>query len=172
MLMSRNWRIALSGIVALVSQSNARPIIAQADTGVPGCYHVTLGPWSIESRLGPDRPTSIIRLDTIPRKPGASGDLAAERIEPAVFAATGDPRLKWQRSAYWRREARDSVVIVAWSTGTEAEVFYGHWAGGSLSGVLRRTSDAIPVDPLTKEIQWNVWPWASAHLKRVSCPES
>ena len=51
-----------------------------------------------------------------------------------------------------------------------AEAFYGRWVGGSLHGVLRRTSDAIPVDPLTKQILWDVWPWATASLARVQCP--
>lgn len=172
MLSSRNWRIVSFAIVALVSQNSARQLLAQANDSMAGCYHIKLGPWSTESRLGPDQPTSVIRLDTIPRTPGVAGDLAAERIVPAEFAAAGDPRLKWQRLAYWRREGPDSVVIVAWSTGTEAEIFYGRLVDDSLSGVLRRTSDAIPVDPLTKEIRWNVWPWASAYLKRVSCPKN
>jgi hypothetical protein len=87
-----------------------------------------------------------------------------------VFARPGDVRLQWQRPAHWRRVSADSVVIVAWSTGTEAEVFYGRWASGSLRGVLRRTSDAIPVDPLTKRVLWDVWPWAKASLVPERCP--
>jgi hypothetical protein len=78
--------------------------------------------------------------------------------------------LRWRRPARWHRVGADSVVIVAWSTGTEAEVFYGRGAGGSLHGVLRRTSDAIPVDPRTNGIQWDMWPWASASLIRIPCP--
>jgi hypothetical protein len=78
--------------------------------------------------------------------------------------------LRWRRPAMWQRVGRDSVVIFAWSTGTEAEAFYGRLAGRSLHGVVRRTSDAIPVDPVTKQIQWDVWPWAAASLVRVPCP--
>jgi hypothetical protein len=78
--------------------------------------------------------------------------------------------LRWRRPARWHRVGADSVVIVAWSTGTEAEVFYGRGAGGSLHGVLRRTSDAIPFDPRTNRIQWDMWPWASASLIRIPCP--
>ena len=131
---------------------------------------MTLGRWSKESRLGPDKPTTIIRLDTIARKPGAPGDLVAERIEPAEFAPTGDSRLQWRRAASWHRVGADSVEIFAWSTTTESEGFYGRWKNGSLQGVVRRTSDAIPVDPLTRQILWDVWPWATASLVRVACP--
>jgi hypothetical protein len=172
MLSFRTRGIAPFVIVALLARPSSarRPGTARSQQVVAGCYHVTLGPWSKKSRLGPDQPTAIIRLDTITRRPGAPGELAAERIEPAEFAPPGDPRLRWRRPASWHRVDGDSVVIVAWSTGTEAEVFYGRWTGGSLHGVVRRTSDAIPVDPLTGRIQWNVWPWATASLVGVPCP--
>jgi hypothetical protein len=91
-------------------------------------------------------------------------------VEPAEFAPPGDPRLRWRHPAHWRRVGPDSVVVVAWSTGTEAEVFYGRGTDSALHGVMRRVSDAIPLDPVAKQIQWDAWPWATASLTRVSCP--
>jgi hypothetical protein len=172
MLSFSTRRLVSAVIVTLLARPSSaqRPPVARADKVAAGCYHLTLGPWSKKSRLGPDQPTAIIRLDTIKRTPGARSELAAERIEPAEVALPGDPRLQWQRPASWHRVGRDSVVIVAWSTGTEAEIFYGRWMGDSLHGVVRRTSDAIPVDPLTRRIQWDVWPWATASLVGVPCP--
>jgi len=144
--------------------------VGQSDLLAPGCYRLTLGSWSRASRLGPAEPTAVVRLDTIARKRGVPGDLVAERIDPAVFGPPGDLRLRWQQPARWRHFGADSVVIVTWSTGTEAEKFFGRRVGRSLKGVVRRTSDAIPVDPLTRKIQWNSWPWADAVAVPVSCP--
>jgi len=136
---------------------------------LPGCYRLTLGPWSRESNLGPSSPTTVVRLDTVARRPGSRGDLVAERIEPTQFALPGDVRAQWKRPAYWRREAGDSVVIVMWSTGTESEAFLGHWRNGKLEGVVRRTSDAIIIDPVTRKIRWDAYPWARASAVSVSC---
>lgn len=172
MFISIRWRLASAAIVALSGRfSGAQsPAAARSDVALPGCYRLTLGPWSNASGLGPAKPTAVVRLDTIAPSPGAPGWLVAERVEPAEFAPPGDWRLRWQHPARWRRVGADSVVIVAWSTGTEAEVFYGRWAAGSLQGVMRRTSDAIPVDPKSKRIQWDVWPWAPASAILVPCP--
>lgn len=172
MVISIRWRLVSAAIVALFGRSSGAqsPGAAQSDVARPGCYRLTLGPWSTASRLGPATPTAVVRLDTVARRPGAPGDLVAERVEPAGFAPPGDWRLRWQQPAVWRRVGADSVVIIAWSTGTEAEAFYGRWAAGSLQGVMRRTSDAIPVDPKTKQIQWDAWPWARASAIRVPCP--
>ena len=142
----------------------------RSDVVHPGCYRLTLGPWSRPPRFGPDQPTAVVRLDTIAPARGLPGELVAERIEPAEFAPPGDWRLRWKHQAYWRRVGADSVTIVTWSTGTEAEVFYGHRAGGSLKGVVRVTTDAFRIDPVTKQIQWNAWPWAAATAVKVACP--
>jgi len=168
---SSRWRLALGIVAALLGRaSGAQSPSAKPDAPVlPGCYRLTLGPWSKPSRLGPAQPTAVIRLDTIERRPGISRDLVAERIEPVESAPTGDRRVRRQLPASWRRLGADSVVIVAWSTGYEAEVFYGRWLRGSLQGVLRRSSDAIPVDPATGQIQWNVLPWATASAVLVPC---
>jgi hypothetical protein len=172
MFNSTRWLLAPAVIGALLGRPGVAqlPAGALADVVQPGCYRLTLGPWSMAPRIGPDQPTAVVRLDTIARTPPVPGDLVAERIEPAEFAPPGDSRLRWRHPASWRRVGADSVVIVAWSTGTEAEVFYGRWARGSLKGVVRRTSDAIPVDPVTKQIQWNAWPWAAASAIKVACP--
>lgn len=171
MLTSPRWRLAPGAIAALLGGAScAQPPAALSNDVLAGCHRFTLGPWSKASRLGPAQPTAVVRLDTIAPSQGIPGDLVAERIEPAEFAPPGDWRLRWRHPARWRREGADSVVIVAWSTGTEAEVFYGRWAGGSLQGMLRRTSDAIPVDPQTKQIQWDVWPWAAASSVAIPCP--
>jgi hypothetical protein len=147
-----------------------RPANAPPEIVVPGCFQLTLGRWSRASRLGPQRPTTVVRLDTLARNPSAPGDLVAERIEPAELAPPGDRQSRLPRPARWRRVGADSVVIVAWSTGSEAEVFYGRLVGDSLHGVVRRTSDAVPVDPSTKQIQWDQWPWAAASGVPVKCP--
>ena len=171
MVVSARWRLAAAAIAAFIGGPNsAKPqAVAPSDAVVPGCYRLTLGPWSKASGLGPAQPTAVVRLDTIARNPAPPGDLVAERVEPAEFAPPGDWRLRWQHPALWRRIGVDSVMIVAWSTGTEAEIFFGRWLGGSLQGVLRRTSDAIPVDPQTRQIQWDVWPWAAASGMSVPC---
>ena len=166
-----HWRLAAVATTALL----AAPCAAQSPAGHPlgpvaGCYRLTLGAWSKDSNLGPSSSTTVVRLDTVARRPGSPGDFVAERIEPATFALPGDVRAKWQRPALWRRETGDSVVIVMWSTGTEAEVFFGRWKSGKLDGVVRRTSDAIPVDPVTRKIQWDAWPWATASAVSVPCP--
>lgn len=142
----------------------------RSDVVQPGCYRLTLGPWSRPPRFGPDQPTAVVRLDTIARTPGLPGDLVAERVEPAEFAPPGDWRLRWKHLAYWRRDGADSVTIVTWSIGTAAEVFYGHRARGALRGVLRMTTDGLRIDPLTRQIQWDVWPWATASAVKVACP--
>jgi hypothetical protein len=166
------WQLAAVVIGAVLG----RPAAAQVSTVThsrvvqPGCYRLTLGPWSKAPRFGPDQPTAIVRLDTIVRNWRMPRDFAAERIEPAEFAPPGDSRLRWKHLASWQRVGADSVIIVAWSTGTEAEVFYGHRSGSSLKGVVRRTTDAIPVNPVTKQVQWNVWPWAAASAVKVRCP--
>jgi hypothetical protein len=167
-----HWRLASVAIATLLGRPSGAQsaTVPQADVVVVGCYRLSLGPWSSASGLGPARPTTVFRLDTVPRRPGVPGDLVAERIEPAEFALPGDVRARFQQPARWRREGGDSVVIIPWLTGTEAEAFYGRWAGGSLHGVIRRTSDAIPVDPLTRRIQWDAWPWATASAVPVPCP--
>jgi hypothetical protein len=163
----------LLGLVAtafLAVPSAAQLVRAHPLRNVAGCYRLTLGAWSKDSRLGPSSSTTVVRLDTLARRPGNSGDLVAQRVEPAEFAVPGHVRVQWQRPAYWRREKGDSVVIITWSTGTEAEAFYGQWKSSKLSGVVRRTSDAIPVDTVTRKVQWDVWPWASASGVPVPCP--
>jgi hypothetical protein len=171
MFISTRWLLAPVVIAALFARASGAqaPTVAVSNGVIAGCYRFTLGPWSKASRLGPGQPTAVVRLDTIAPRRRIPGDLVAERIEPAEFAPPGDPRLRWQHPAVWRREGADSVEIVAWSTSTEAEVFYGRWAAGSLQGVVRRTSDAVPVDPKTKQIQWDVWPWAAASAVKIPC---
>jgi hypothetical protein len=172
MLISARWWSASAAILTFAGRLGGAqsPTTGRADAVLPGCYRITLGPWSKASSLGPAQPTAVIRLDTIAFSSGDSDDLVAERIEPAEFAPPGDVRLRWQHPARWRRVGADSVVIVAWSTGTEAEVFYGRLEAGTLHGVMRRTSDAIPIDPTTRRIQWDVWPWASASAVGIRCP--
>jgi hypothetical protein len=71
---------------------------------------------------------------------------------------------------WWRTIGADSIEITTWSATMESEEFYGHVAGAELSGVLRRTSDAVPMDPKTRGILWDAWPWARAIARRVACP--
>ncbi len=172
MSFSTHWRLASVATAALLGRPSGAqsPVVPQAGVVVVGCYRLTLGPWSSASGLGPARPTTVFRLDTVPRRLGVPGDLVAERIAPAEFALPGDVRTRFQRPALWRREGGDSVVIIPWLTGTEAEAFYGRSDRGTLRGVVRRTSDAIPVDPLTRRIQWDAWPWAAASAVPVDCP--
>jgi len=115
-------------------------------------------------------PTEIFRLDMTPINNGNPGARVAARVIPAVLLSPADPRARWLRPAWWRTIGADSIEIVTWSATTEAEVFYGHVAGDELRGVLRRTSDAIPMDPKTRRIQWDAWPWARATARRVACP--
>jgi hypothetical protein len=160
----------VAAAVLLTAPCGAQSPDSHSVRTLPGCYRLTLGSWSMDSKLGPSSPTTVVRLDTIPRQPGIHGDLVAERIEPAEFAPPGDVRAQWERPARWRREAGDSVVIIMWSTGTEAESFLGHWKRGKLEGVVRRTSDAIIIDPITRKIRWDAYPWASASGVSIPCP--
>ncbi len=146
------------------------PVVDTAGNHLAGCYHLALGPWSQRSPLGPPSPTEIFRLDTTPINNGSPGARVAARVIPAVLLSPADPRARWLRPAWWRTIGADSIEIVTWSATTEAEVFYGHVAGDELRGVLRRTSDAIPMDPKTRRIQWDAWPWARATARRVACP--
>lgn len=141
-----------------------------ANDSLAGCYRVSYGEWSMQENLGPALATNIIRLDTTARRPGLPGYMVAERIDPVEVLNTGDLRLKFQRPPLWLREGRDSVVIVLWSTGTESETFMGHRSGATLQGVIRRTSDAIPIDPATKKVVWNARPYASASATPMACP--
>lgn len=165
---------ALMIALAFAQRSGAQSAAASAARSdiqaLAGCYRLTLGTWSIASRLGPPQPTAIVRLDTLPLSVGQANTFAAERLEPSAFVAPGDPRERWRRPASWRRVDADSLKIVAWSTGTEAEVFYGRRVGAELRGVLRRTSDAILMDPRTRRIQWDAWPWAYASGAPIPCP--
>ena len=170
MFISARWWLA-AAIAALLGRPTGAqlPSVTRSDFQ-PGCYRLTLGPWSKPPRFGPDQPTAVVRLDTIAPTRGLRGELLAERIEPAEFAPPGDWRLRWKHQAYWRRDRADSVTIVAWSIGTAAEVFYGIRAGNSLRGVVRMTTDVLHVDPVTQEIQWTAWPWAAASAIKVACP--
>ena len=166
------WRRAAITLALLFGRvaSAQQPTVKRADVSIVGCYRISLGPWSLESHLGPAHPTTVVRLDTIPRRPGLPGELVAERVEPTEFALPGDFRAQWKRPAHWRRVGTDSVQIISWSTGTEGEAFYGHWDGATLQGVVRRTSDAVPIDPVTRQIQWNAWPYAAASAVPAPCP--
>lgn len=153
----------------VIAQSTAASAAAHPEV-IAGCYRLDVGPWSRESTLGPPAPTVIVRLDTLSRRPELPEYLAAERVEPAEFVPPGDVRAQWRRPAAWRIVGADSVEIIAWSTGTEAESFHGRRVGSVLRGVMRRTSDAIPVDPVTRRIVWEGWPWAVASAVPVRCP--
>ncbi len=135
-----------------------------------GCYHLTIGAWSTSTRLGPVTPIAFFRLDTLARWPGSQGVLAMERIAPAISFSPGDPRAQWKHPPSWRLVGADSFEITPWTIGTEAETFYGRVVGGKLRGVLRNTSDAMPVDARGR-ILWNSWPWANGTAERVTCDD-
>ena len=164
------WTV-LAAIALLCScAANAKRVTAsRAQEPVVGCYRFSLGPWSSEAKLGPARATTVVRLDTIAR-PGETGALTAERVEPDEVLFPSDSRVPRQQPARWWREGKDSIVISWWSTGTESEAFMGHRAGASLQGMVRRTSDFIPRDPVTNKIRWDAWPFATASAIPVPCP--
>lgn len=164
--------LLVAAFIGRMSHAQSAPTSPDRDTGQPllGCYRLTLGPWSKASALGPARPTAVVRLDTLPRQPGQPDHLLAERVEPTEFVPPGDPREQWRRPARWRRVGADSVEIYMWSTTTENETFYGRRDGTALRGVVRRTNDQIPIDPVTREVQHDWWPWAAASVVPVPCP--
>lgn len=135
-----------------------------------GCYHLTHGAYSTTSGMGPATPTTLFRLDTLAPRHGLPGDLVAERLAPVESLPASDPRSHWLQAPSWRLVGADSLEIVAWATAMEAEVFYGHAIGDTLRGVVRLTSDAVPVEQGTHRILWNAWPWARASAIRVDCP--
>jgi acetyl esterase/lipase len=135
-----------------------------------GCYRLTLGPWSKITPLGPPSPTEIFRLDSTSVRNGVPNARSAARLVPADLLPPTDPRARWMQPPWWRTIGADSIEITTWSATMESEEFYGHVAGAELSGVLRRTSDAVPMDPKTRGILWDAWPWARAIARRVACP--
>ena len=160
----------IAAIVVLLFAPRAQGQVARADQ-LTGCYRLALGPWSQRSSLGPPSPAELVRLDSTSIGNGIPGARAAARLAPAELLSPTDPRSKWSRPTWWRRIGADSLEIFPWSTGMESESFYGHVEGDTLIGVLRHTSDAIPVDSKTGRIMWDAWPWARATARRVSCPE-
>jgi len=155
--------------VAPASEAARRPDATRIHNLV-GCYRLTLGPWSERTSLGPPSQTQIIRLDSIMAPRAVPGARAAARVLPVDILPPTDPRAKWLQPTWWRLLGSDSLEVITWSTGTEGESFHGHVAGTELRGVVRRTSDAIPTDPKTGRIMWDVWPWAKATARRVACP--
>jgi hypothetical protein len=135
-----------------------------------GCYRLTLGPWSKRTSLGPPSPTEVFRLDSTLVNNGIPGAHAAARVAPDDRLPPTDPRARWLQPPWWRTIGADSIQVFPWSTGTESEAFYGHVTGDEHRGVLRNTSDAIPMDPKTRGVLWDAWPWATATARRVSCP--
>ena len=59
---------------------------------------------------------------------------------------------------------------MTWATGFEAEILYMKPEGDGLLGVIRRTTDARPVDSLGR-MRWDVWPFATVRAERVACTE-
>lgn len=170
----RHFVLALAvGAAAPLAGRAQPPTVAPPDPdrvrALAGCYRLTLGPWSQQSPLGPAAPTTLVRLDTLPRRPELPDQLAADRLAPVESLPPNESRARWRQLPGWRVVGADSVVIVAWSSRFEAEVFYGRRVGDTLRGVLRRTSDGVPVDPVTRQVLWNAWPWATASAERVRC---
>lgn len=159
---------ATAGATTLASRPHITSIAAGHQ--LVGCYRLTLGPWSQSSRLGPPSPTEIFRLDSTIAPRALPGWRVAARLAPVDLLPPTDPRAQWLKPAMWRMIGSDSLEIITWSTGMEAESFHGHVARDELRGVLRRTSDAIPMDPKTGRIMWDAWPWAKATARRVACP--
>ena len=135
-----------------------------------GCYRLTNGPWSKNSFSLPAYPPEIVRLDSTAARNARPGALAVARVTPTQLFSPVDPRSHWLQPSSWRLVGADSVEIVTWTTSTEGETFYGHVQGAALRGVLRHTSDAIPVDPKTGGVLWDEYPWAVASARPVTCP--
>jgi hypothetical protein len=180
MRVSRQLLLALLGPVfigvtdahvslAQASGTGRRPDARRAGAFV-GCYRLTNGPWSKNSLSRPAYPPEILRLDSTAARNDQPGWRAATRVAPAELLSTVDPRSHWLQPSSWRIVGADSVEIVTWTTATEGETFYGHVQGAALRGVLRHTSDAIPVDPKTGGVLWDEYPWAVATAQPVTCP--
>ncbi len=101
---------------------------------------------------------------------GSRGQYVAVRLAPVETLAPDSHDAIWKRPAFWRIIRGDSVDIITWTTATEAESFNGRFVGNQLRGVVRLTSDAIPMNPATHRIDWNALPWARAEGERVGCP--
>jgi hypothetical protein len=170
--MHTNRLIPALVILLLAGQARAQavPSSHRSARDLVGCYRLTLGPWSKVTPLGPPTPTEMFRLDMTSIGNGVPGARAAARLAPADLLPPTDVRARSLRPPYWRLIGSDSLVIVTWSTGMEAELFYGHTLGDELRGVLRLTSDAHPMDPKTGRIMWDAWPHATATARRVACP--
>jgi hypothetical protein len=139
-----------------------------------GCYALEIGAWSRAPTAGPASATTLVRLDTLPDRAGEPrGVFTAARLAPAEpEPAAGRAAAGRLFPAHWRLLPPDSVEMTPWGNGFEAEVFFGRVVGAELVGVVRRTSDALPVDPTTKRIVWDAYPTAPAKGRRVPCPSA
>jgi hypothetical protein len=168
--------VTIGGAVAPLIAGRARaqgvPGANRPARDLAGCYRLTLGSWSMNSDLGPRSPTEIFRLDTTSVTREIPVARAAARVAPVDLPRPTDPRSKGLRQPSWRMIGADSLEITTWSTATQSEAFYGHVVGAELRGVLRNTNDVIPIDPKTRRIRWDgwPWPWARAVARRVACP--
>ena len=66
---------------------------------LPGCYRLSLGPWSNPSELRPPAPTGVFRLDSATVRDGTARAGTAARVVPVELMPPTDPRAKWLQPA-------------------------------------------------------------------------
>ena len=159
------WLSALAlavGIGAAPGRAVAQGLSAADARTFAGCYAVARGAWTKPVLRGPPFAPLMVRLDTLAPEEGWRGHWLAARVSWPAPGPGGRPPM-------WRPVGADSVEIMTWGISWEADVLYLRRDGELLRGVLRRTSDAIPVDS-QRRILWDVWPRAPATVRRVACP--
>lgn len=135
-----------------------------------GCYRFTHETPTTLTRSTGAGASYELRLDTIRRFPGAREDY---RVAITLDQDAHWPRgVRGQRRAglWWLATGPDSVQVSVRATGTESVMFYGRATGPTLRGMVRLTTDAIPVDGKTGRVLWEEYPSAVASAERIPCP--
>jgi hypothetical protein len=173
MVLTRRSLTLLAGSV--IFATSAVPVAAQRSgeagpedksiaAALAGCYDVIAGEWSGAIGRGPKSAPVMLRLDTTVADTSGRIRFAAQVTRPP--ADPPPPQSRFPIS--WWPVARDSIMVVTWSNGYEAEVLFLRPEKDGFRGVARRTTDAIPVDE--KGItRWDLWPWAALTATRIPC---
>ena len=139
----------------------------KAARALAGCYSVTVGGWSDESKI-PGYVTvgipSRMRLNTARHERYQPGfELVARTYE-------SDKRGGSESLRGWSPVGADSLQVLAWANQTSSvELFLRRRATGTLQGIARFFWDQIFIDPLTKRWLWEAYPTALATLSAAPC---
>lgn len=139
----------------------------KAARSLAGCYSLTVGGWSDESKIPGYVMVGIpsrVRLDTARH----------ERYQPGfglvVRTFESDNQRESEGPRGWSPVGADSLQVLAWANRTSSvELFLQRRATGTLQGTARFFWDQIFIDPLTNRWLWEAYPTALATLSAEPC---